>query len=178
LVYKADNIEDTHLHYEKGIYLHQLNEDLNLFYHHQLHEFMIQYTVKPITWTSKPWPHNQPLHQEPVKCNHPRTWNKHSREAVEIQRICGEKSYELHYEEHIRPAITGILDQIRRVRQKLLQDELDLAEYESKLIQIRDWEPCHECDCPDKCYRYGLCGTGCTNPQRRCDNNKEGGDLK
>lgn len=169
MVYKADNIEDTHLHYEKGIYLHQLNEDLNLFYHHTRHEFMIQYTVKPITWTSPPWPHNQPLHPKPVKCDHPRMWNRHSKEALAIQEITNNKGYELNYEEHIRPAITGILDQMRLARQLLLKEETTLAGYEKELITVKDWRPCPECGCY-KCYKEGLCGTGCENPKKQCQN--------
>lgn len=166
MTYKADNIETPKLHYEKGIYLHQLNEDLNLFYHHNQHEFMIQYTVKPITWTSTPWPHNQPLHKEPVKCDHPRMWNKHSKEAHTIQEIASTKGYELIYEEHIRPAITGILDQMRLARQLLLQKEKPLEIPDPDHI---DFESCPECECLE-CYRQGLCGLGCENPRKQCQN--------
>lgn len=171
--YKEDNFD----HPEKGVYYHPLNEDLNLFYHTIRKEFMVQYTIKTVTMNSPPWPHNQPLHPDPVRCNHPRTWNKHSREAQKIQQITGQKGYELHYETHIRPAITGILDQIRRTRQHLIQTEINQQAYEDSLIRIDDWKNCPDCDCPDKCYQHGQCGTGCTNPQRQCQNNKMEGTI-
>ena len=183
MTYKLDTFKSP----EKGVYYHPIYHDLkepadlNLFYHSIKHELSIQYTVKTITMTSPPWPHNQPLHDTPVQCDHPRTWNKHSKETIAIQRITSEKGYELGYEEHIRPAITGILDKMRQARQELLKQELlqaeDKARHEANLIVIMDWVPCPECTCQDKCYQHGLCGTGCTNPQMRCDNNKEGGDL-
>jgi hypothetical protein len=150
---------------EPGIYLGNLNEDLDLLFFNENSTFGIFYTWKPVTSRSEPWPHKMPL-ESSIPCTNPRTWSKYSKETYKIIEIAANHGDEIGFESHIRPAIIEILDSIREVKELILAEK----ELEPILFKVKKWKSCPECECY-LCYQKGLCGTGCENPNKICTNN-------
>lgn len=150
---------------EKGVYLGNLTEDLDLVYFSKNKTFGVFYTEKLITAKNEPWQHKMPVETD-LNCSHPRTWNKYSKETEKVINIALAHGDEIGFESHIRKAIIEILDSVREVNKLMTTDEVQSNENED-LILIEDWKPCKDCECYE-CYQTGDCGHGCENPNKQC----------
>ena len=87
--------------------------------------------------------------------------NHHVNRKLEEARLLVEGSYGPHWRRW----------QDYRVVCYVMDMDGGVEEFEPdyRQIQVRGFRVCRDCKC-DKCYQVGLCGLGCLNPDKQCQN--------
>jgi hypothetical protein len=139
------------MEFKHGIYIANLNQDLDLVYFSGSKTIGIYYSVKPITSNSPKWKHGTPLCDELIECKHPRIWNRYSDDAHKVKKICEEHGYSEIDERMIIRAIGEIVSDIDIVKHKMI----------NKNKKISKPEPfhatCNDCECYG-CFKINNCG--------------------
>lgn len=134
-----------------GVYLANLNQDLDLVYFSSSKSIGIYYTVKDITSDSIDWKHGMPLCDGLVNCEHPRTWNVYSDSAHKVKKMCEKYGYNEIDERMIIKAINEIVSDIGSIRDKIMDKKKEVKKREPFHIT------CGDCECYG-CFKKNECG--------------------